>query len=97
MTTLAVANDEATRLAADALDGLGLTPDALSDDAIAAILAVVIPHIRADERERCLDAARSLQPPATALYSSVYRSGHEAARTEIVGRIEQLPLVVALD
>jgi hypothetical protein len=95
---------EATRLASDALEDLGLTAvmdqagdSTLTPAVIAAVLDAVIPRVRADERERCLQAVRTLPPAVQAIYSLGYRQGHVAAQAEIIDRIEQLPLIVAIE
>lgn len=97
MTSLSTANEQATSLATDALDALLLSEDVPSEDIVSAILTAVIPHIRADERERCLEAVRTLPTPLPALYSAGYRAGYAAAVEEALIRIADLPTRVALD
>ena len=97
MTSLASANDEATLLAADAFAALLPAPEMETAEVVDAILTAVIPHIRADERERCLQAIRDMPMPLSALYSAGYRAGHTAAREGALGLISDLPTHVALD
>lgn len=97
MTPMTTADEQATLLATDAFDALLLSSDIPTEDVVDAILTAVIPHIRADERQRCLQAVRDMPVPVTALTSAGYRTGHAAAREEALARIADLPIRVALD